>query len=158
MLERIQQELSLMTASMKGNEGGNEEDKGQLRRLNLLKSRSEVLMAAVMDPFRQGAQGHAKDLQLLITPSGFELEYIPFNKVLLLNGTESKRTSICNAREMAERLPHAELFAIPRPHLTDHDWRLYEFVLNVIAMVNEIYPRFSSNDKDVPIPNFQPQA
>lgn len=73
----------------------------------------QVTIEAMRESFQQGARGYAEEIRLITSTWGFALEDVEFEKVKLWYGTEDMHTPIELGRQMAKRLPKADLKEYP---------------------------------------------
>lgn len=82
----------------------------------------DIMIAAVRESFKQGADSNVRDGQMLTLDWGFELQNIKIKKVLLWHGTADVNVPVARGRYLAEHVPHAVLKEFEDgTHITIHE-------------------------------------
>ncbi|KAJ5443944.1 uncharacterized protein N7458_007816 [Penicillium daleae] len=69
----------------------------------------DIMIAAVRESFKQGANTNVRDGQMLTSEWGFDLQKIKVQKVLIWHGTEDLNVPVSRGRYLAEHIPRAVL-------------------------------------------------
>jgi pimeloyl-ACP methyl ester carboxylesterase len=82
----------------------------------------DIMIAAVRESFKQGADPNVKDGQMLTSEWGFDLKNIEQKKVLVWHGTMDVNVPVERGRYFAEHIPHAVLKEYEGDtHITIHE-------------------------------------